>query len=76
MTTNVTGIPYPKVWQRSVNAPVTVRDVCPDADGDVIPEGSQYKDAPGIDERYQGTVEAPLASECKVETKLTSSPAK
>ena len=37
------GIPYPKVWQRSVDAPVTVRDVSLDADGNVIPEGSQIK---------------------------------
>ena len=31
------------MWQRSVDAPVTVRDVSPNADGDVIPEGSQIK---------------------------------
>ena len=36
-------IPYPKVWQRSVDVPVRVRDVSPDADGNVIPEGSQIK---------------------------------
>ena len=37
------GIPYPRVWQRSVDAPITVGDVSPDADGDVIPEGGQIK---------------------------------
>ena len=43
----------------------------PDVDGNGIPGGSK-KDAPGIGERYQGTAEAPMASKCKVETKLTS----
>ena len=39
--------------QRSVDAPVTVRDVSPDADGDVIPQGSG-KDAPGIRRKIPG----------------------
>ena len=34
---NATGIPHPKVWQRSVDTPVTVRGVSPDVDGNVIP---------------------------------------
>ena len=37
VTTDAKGISYPKVWQRSVDTPVTVRDVSPDADGEVIP---------------------------------------
>ena len=44
---NATGIPHPKVRQRSVDAPVTVRDVSPGADENVIPQGSR-KDAPTI----------------------------
>ena len=40
VTTNATGVPYPKVWQRSVDALVTVRDVSSDVDGNVIPEDS------------------------------------
>ena len=31
------------MWQRSVEVPVIIRDVCPDADGNVILEGSQIK---------------------------------
>ena len=34
--------------------------------------GAANKDALGIGEQYQGTAEAPMASKCKVETKLTS----
>ena len=37
--------------------------------------GVANKDAPGIGGRYQGTAEAPMASKCKVEAKLTSLPA-
>ena len=36
-------MPYPKVWQRFIDTPVTVRDVSPNANGNVIPEGSQIK---------------------------------
>ena len=35
------GIPQPKVRQRSVDTPVIVRDVSPDANGNVIPQGSR-----------------------------------
>ena len=38
---DATGIPHPKVWQRFVDAPVTVRDVSLGAGGDMIPEGSK-----------------------------------
>ena len=55
VTTNATGMPYPKVRQRSVDAPVTVGDVSPNADGDGI----------------LGAAVAPLASKCKAETTLT-----
>ena len=40
---NVMGIPYPKVWQRSVDAPVTVGDVSPNVGGNGIPWGSKIK---------------------------------
>ena len=39
---NATGVPYPKVWQRSVDAPVTVRDVSPN-EGEAIPKGSKKR---------------------------------
>ena len=42
---NVTGIPNPKEWKRSVDCPVTVRDVSPVED-ETIPMGR--KDALGI----------------------------
>ena len=69
VTTNATGIPYPKVCQMSVDAPVTVGDVRP-MQMEMGYHGAANKDAPNIGERYQGTTEAPIASRCKVETTL------
>ena len=60
-----------KVWQRSVDAPMTVRGVSPDVDGNAIPQGSR-KDAPGIRRKIPGDSRSALGIEMeKMETKLT-----
>ena len=59
---NTIGIPHLKVRHRSVDAPVTVKGVSPDADGNVILQDSR-KEAPGIRRKILGDSQSALGIE-------------